>query len=94
MGISPELLTRIFQYGFTTRKDGHGFGLHSSAVAAQELGGSLRSTVRARAGRHVHAGAALPPHLLLMADGEGAARGLFARSRRGGWLPSRSEAGA
>jgi C4-dicarboxylate-specific signal transduction histidine kinase len=41
MGISQELLTRIFQYGFTTRKDGHGFGLHSSAVAAQELGGSL-----------------------------------------------------
>ncbi|MFL5351065.1 ATP-binding protein [Archangium sp.] len=41
MGIPPELLTRIFQYGFTTRADGHGFGLHSSAVAAQELGGSL-----------------------------------------------------
>jgi C4-dicarboxylate-specific signal transduction histidine kinase len=41
MGISPELLTRIFQYGFTTREDGHGFGLHSSALAAQELGGSL-----------------------------------------------------
>ncbi|MFY0525763.1 HAMP domain-containing protein [Archangium gephyra] len=38
MGISQELLTRIFQYGFTTRKEGHGFGLHSSAVAAQELG--------------------------------------------------------
>jgi C4-dicarboxylate-specific signal transduction histidine kinase len=41
MGISQEMLTRIFQYGFTTRADGHGFGLHSSAVAAQELGGSL-----------------------------------------------------
>jgi len=41
MGISQEMLTRIFQYGFTTRKDGHGFGLHSSAVAAQEMGGSL-----------------------------------------------------
>ncbi len=41
MGISQELLTRIFQYGFTTRKDGHGFGLHSSALAAQELGGNL-----------------------------------------------------
>jgi signal transduction histidine kinase len=35
------MVTRIFQYGFTTRKDGHGFGLHSSALAAQELGGSL-----------------------------------------------------
>jgi signal transduction histidine kinase len=41
MGIEPELLTRIFQYGFTTRQEGHGFGLHASAVAAQELGGSL-----------------------------------------------------
>ncbi|HEX8536864.1 MAG TPA: ATP-binding protein, partial [Cystobacter sp.] len=41
MGIAPELLTRIFQYGFTTRQNGHGFGLHSSALAAQELGGSL-----------------------------------------------------
>jgi C4-dicarboxylate-specific signal transduction histidine kinase len=41
MGIEPELLTRIFQYGFTTRDEGHGFGLHSSALGAQELGGSL-----------------------------------------------------
>ncbi|HYO52690.1 ATP-binding protein [Archangium sp.] len=41
MGIAPEMLTRIFQYGFTTRAEGHGFGLHSSALAAQELGGSL-----------------------------------------------------
>jgi signal transduction histidine kinase len=41
MGIPPEMLTRIFQYGFSTRKEGHGFGLHSSALAAQELGGSL-----------------------------------------------------
>jgi signal transduction histidine kinase len=41
VGIAPEMLTRIFQYGFTTRDEGHGFGLHSSALAAQELGGSL-----------------------------------------------------
>jgi signal transduction histidine kinase len=41
IGIAPELLTRIFQYGFTTREGGHGFGLHSSALAARELGGSL-----------------------------------------------------
>jgi signal transduction histidine kinase len=41
MGIAPDMLTRIFQYGFTTREEGHGFGLHSSALAAQELGGSL-----------------------------------------------------
>ncbi|WNG31635.1 HAMP domain-containing protein [Cystobacter fuscus] len=41
VGISSELLTRIFQYGFTTRAEGHGFGLHSCALAAQEMGGSL-----------------------------------------------------
>ncbi|MDY7230134.1 ATP-binding protein [Hyalangium rubrum] len=42
-GIAPELLTRIFEHGFTTREDGHGFGLHFSALAAEELGGSLRA---------------------------------------------------
>jgi signal transduction histidine kinase len=41
VGIPPENLTRIFHNGFTTRKDGHGFGLHSSALAAKELGGTL-----------------------------------------------------
>jgi two-component system, NtrC family, sensor kinase len=41
VGIPPENLTRIFGHGFTTRKDGHGFGLHSAALAARELGGSL-----------------------------------------------------
>ncbi|MFO1497582.1 MAG: PAS domain S-box protein [Verrucomicrobiota bacterium] len=41
MGISPENQERLFQHGFTTRPDGHGFGLHSAAIAARELGGSL-----------------------------------------------------
>jgi len=41
VGILPESLNRIFNYGFTTRNDGHGYGLHSSANAARELGGSL-----------------------------------------------------
>jgi signal transduction histidine kinase len=41
VGVPPENLTRIFAHGFTTRKDGHGFGLHSGAIAAKELGGSL-----------------------------------------------------
>ena len=41
VGIEPEMFTCIFQHGFTTRDDGHGFGLHSCALAAQELGGSL-----------------------------------------------------
>lgn len=42
-GIAPENLTKIFGHGFTTKKDGHGFGLHSCALAARELGGSLRA---------------------------------------------------
>ena len=41
VGIAPENLTRIFAHGFTTKKNGHGFGLHSGALAAQEMGGSL-----------------------------------------------------
>jgi signal transduction histidine kinase len=40
-GISAENLPRIFNYGFTTKEAGHGFGLHSGALAAQEMGGSL-----------------------------------------------------
>jgi ligand-binding sensor domain-containing protein/C4-dicarboxylate-specific signal transduction histidine kinase len=40
-GIPAENLTRIFNHGFTTREHGHGFGLHSSALAARELGGSV-----------------------------------------------------
>jgi len=40
-GIAPENLTRLFAHGFTTRKNGHGFGLHSCVLAAQEMGGSL-----------------------------------------------------
>ena len=43
-GVTPENLSKLFTMGFTTKKDGHGFGLHSSALAAKELGGSL--TVR------------------------------------------------
>lgn len=42
VGIPPENLTRIFSHGFTTKRNGHGFGLHSGALAARELGGSLR----------------------------------------------------
>ena len=46
VGIAPENLVKVFQYGFTTKKEGHGFGLHSSANAAQEMGGSLVGTSR------------------------------------------------
>jgi len=41
IGIAPELLKRIFAHGFTTKTDGHGFGLHCAALAAREMGGSL-----------------------------------------------------
>jgi C4-dicarboxylate-specific signal transduction histidine kinase len=42
IGITPEAGAQLFQHGFTTRRDGHGFGLHVSALTAQELGGQLR----------------------------------------------------
>jgi len=41
IGIPAENLPRIFTQGFSTRKGGHGFGLHSSVLAAQDMGGSL-----------------------------------------------------
>jgi len=42
VGIAPEHAAKLFQHGFTTRADGHGFGLHNSVLTAQELGGTLR----------------------------------------------------
>ncbi|MEA3106710.1 MAG: hypothetical protein QOI88_1315 [Gammaproteobacteria bacterium] len=44
IGIPAENMDRLFTHGFTTRQSGHGFGLHSGALAAQELGGSLHAT--------------------------------------------------
>jgi signal transduction histidine kinase len=41
MGIPSENLTKIFQHGYTTKPGGHGYGLHGSALAAQEMGGAL-----------------------------------------------------
>jgi len=41
IGIPKENLTRIFEHGFTTKKTGHGFGLHSTALSANELSGSI-----------------------------------------------------
>jgi two-component system NtrC family sensor kinase len=40
-GIAPENLAKLFTHGFTTRKDGHGFGLHSCVLAAKEMQGTL-----------------------------------------------------
>ena len=41
VGIAPENRVRMFTYGFTTKKHGHGFGLHDAANAAKRLGGTL-----------------------------------------------------
>ena len=42
VGIAPLNLKKVFNHGFTTRKNGgHGFGLHGSALAAKELGGTI-----------------------------------------------------
>lgn len=43
IGIPPENLTRIFAQEFSTRKGGHGFGLHSSILAAQDMGATLKA---------------------------------------------------
>ena len=44
MGISPEVQSRIFNYGFTTKTGGHGFGLHGCANLAREMGGTLAAS--------------------------------------------------
>lgn len=41
IGIQKNKLDRIFSFGFTTKKTGHGFGLHCSAIYARDLGGTL-----------------------------------------------------
>jgi signal transduction histidine kinase len=40
-GINKMLLERIFNFGFTTKQGGHGFGLHNAANLATEIGGTL-----------------------------------------------------
>lgn len=41
VGISAENLKKLFQHGFTTRAEGHGFGLHASSLAAKQMDGTL-----------------------------------------------------
>jgi signal transduction histidine kinase len=41
-GIGEEQLKSIFRFGFTTKQNGHGFGLHSAAIAMGEMGGTIR----------------------------------------------------
>ncbi|CAM2005572.1 ATP-binding protein [Acanthopleuribacter pedis] len=42
-GIPEALRTKIFQYGFTTKPEGNGFGLHTCANALREMGGDVRA---------------------------------------------------
>jgi PAS domain S-box-containing protein len=46
IGIASSDMQHLFRHGFTTRESGHGFGLHSAALAAQELGGTLHAESR------------------------------------------------
>ncbi len=41
VGIAREELPKLFRHGYTTKRDGHGFGLHSSLVAVKQMGGAL-----------------------------------------------------
>lgn len=41
VGIATQALSQVFVHGFTTKKTGHGFGLHSAVIAAHEMGGTL-----------------------------------------------------
>ncbi len=43
IGIDPKIMKRIFTHGFSTKESGHGFGLHSSAILAKQMDGSLES---------------------------------------------------
>jgi signal transduction histidine kinase len=43
IGISPSNLNKIFIFGYTTKKSGHGFGLHATAIAINELGGEIEA---------------------------------------------------
>ncbi|MBD3616082.1 MAG: GHKL domain-containing protein [Gracilimonas sp.] len=45
-GIKKEHLGKIFNQGFTTKKKGHGFGLHSCANYMEEMGGTIEAKNR------------------------------------------------
>ncbi|WP_131782462.1 MHYT domain-containing protein [Legionella gresilensis] len=44
LGINAQNLARVFQHGFTTKSNGHGFGLHASAIATAEMRGTLKAS--------------------------------------------------
>ena len=41
--ITAGMFATMSLYGYTTKNDGHGFGLHTSALQARELGGELKA---------------------------------------------------
>lgn len=41
IGILPKNINKIFNFGFTTKESGHGFGLHTSALAINAMGGEI-----------------------------------------------------
>lgn len=43
VGIEQKNLNKIFNYGFTTKETGHGFGLHTSALAVNACGGTIEA---------------------------------------------------
>jgi PAS domain S-box-containing protein len=69
-GIPEENRVRIFQYGFTTKERGHGFGLHTSAISAQAMGGSLQVESEG-AGHGARFCLTLPRHTVLSPDAHG-----------------------
>lgn len=43
IGIEVNKLTKLFSFGFTTKHEGHGFGLHSCSILTKEIGGILKA---------------------------------------------------
>ena len=70
IGFAPDLHDQLFQFGFSTKQRGSGFGLHSVAVFIRECGGSLRLESGGR-GLGARLGLELP--IDQSADDEGAA---------------------
>ena len=44
LGLSKSQLNRMFNYGFTTKQEGHGFGLYTCDQTMKELGGTISVT--------------------------------------------------
>jgi PAS domain S-box-containing protein len=43
IGMSADVISRLWQFGHTTKANGHGFGLHNSANAAREIGATIEA---------------------------------------------------